>query len=116
MVRELLKAGANKEAASKVRSEGWWRKCSIRGVNQTQVAFRSRGPSQFIPSRVEIVRSCLGVDGRGWGWWGKGEGRGRRAGGQGWRKGGAGGEGGPGCSGRAGPGTRTGDSPRRGWG
>ena len=26
VVRELLKAGANKEAASKVRSEGWWRK------------------------------------------------------------------------------------------
>ena len=24
VVRELLKAGANKEAASKVRSEGWW--------------------------------------------------------------------------------------------
>ena len=26
VVRELLKAGANKEAANKVRSEGWWRK------------------------------------------------------------------------------------------
>ena len=64
VVRELLKAGANKEAASKVRSEGWWRK-RRGGLGSTPcLTLRTGQVSCFICAKAVAIDGAPALGGR----------------------------------------------------
>ena len=64
VVRELLKAGANKDAADKVRSEGWWRKRRGGLVSAPCLTLRTGQVSCFICAKAVAIDGAPALGGR----------------------------------------------------